>query len=581
MLVRVEITDFALIDHTVLEADAGLLMMTGETGAGKSILIDAISALCGSRMRRDMIRHGCERAVIEAMFEQADQWLPERLWSEIHPENDHAADEEEAGCLILSREFQASGRSICRINGRLVPLNLLRDCTSYLIDIHGQHDQQAIFRTETHIQLLDRFAGEPVSFSLGRYQRVLQAWRETRRQLKDLGADPSERARMLDMLQYQTKEIEAARIQTGEDETLTARRRLLAHAEKIQQALILAYDRLNGDDDYAVMTSLGIVNENIASAAVHTRDLDETAEQIDQAMILLQTAAEELREWTERSELDPAELIMVDERLDLLYRLKNKYGGSIESVLDFYEKASDQLDHLADGEAEYERLTVRLRQLEEKLVERAAELSQARRQAAAELEKRLMAELKDLGMPAVRFAVQISDQARASRFQANGFDLVEFSLSANPGEPLKPLTQIASGGEASRMMLAIKVILAEADQIPVLIFDEIDAGVSGHTADRVAEKLLHISRHRQVFCITHLAQLAAMADRHLLIEKRTRNDRTSSHLTRLSPEQRREELGRLLSGGVGQQQAITLAGQLLEQAETLRSRWQLSPCSFG
>lgn len=579
MLIRVEITDFALIDHAVLEADAGLLMMTGETGAGKSILIDAISALCGSRMRRDMIRHGRDRAVIEAIFEHADAWLPSSLWSAIHPDDDGGSDEDEPELLILSREFQDSGRSICRINGRLVPLSLLRDCTAYLIDIHGQHDQQSIFRTETHIQLLDRFAGESVSTELSRYRRVLQAWQETRRELKELGADPSERARLLDMLSYQTKEIEAAQIKPGEDEQLSARRRLLAHAEKIQQALHLAYDHLNGESDYAVLTSLGIVSEKVASAAVHTHDLDETAEQIDQALILLQTAADELREWTERSELDPAELVSVDERLDLLFRLKSKYGGSLESVLSFYERASEQLARLSDGEAEYERLTGRLRRLEEKLTEQAAQLSQSRRHAAGQLEQKIMTELKDLGMPSVRFAVQVSPLSTTSRFLPNGADRVEFSLSANPGEPLKPLAQIASGGEASRMMLAIKVILAQADQIPVLIFDEIDAGVSGHTADRVAEKLLHISRHRQVFCITHLAQLAAMADRHLLIRKSTQDDRTSSHLTVLNLTERREELARLLSGGVGQPQALTLAVQLIEQSNKLRDRCQLTPDS--
>ena len=570
MLIQVEITDFALIDQALLQPQPGLMIMTGETGAGKSILIDAISFLCGSRTSKEMIRHGQDKAVVEAVFCHISQALPESLREQLGLD-DHELQEDqlEEDQLILTRELFTSGRTVCRINGRLVPLSLLREIASYLIDIHGQHDQQSIFQAETHLQLLDRFGGEQISTVRTPYQQSLQDYRQCQKKLAELGEDPAERARLIDMLRYQTQEIEAANIKPAEDDKLTQRRKILANAEKISSALAQAYDLLSGEQPYAVLTSLGLISQRVESAARHSDDLSEIGAQITEAQIMLQGAADELRRWLDTFDLDPAELERVDERLDQLYRLKQKYGGNLEAVNRFFQEARSRLEMLEAGESTYEKFLQDRIQLEKKLREQAEALTAVRRTAAQRLEQRIAAELGDLGMPDVRFAVMFEKSTQPARsFTAAGQDQVAFNLSANPGEPPKPLALIASGGEASRIMLAIKVILAQADQIPVLIFDEIDSGVSGHTADRVAEKLLRISRERQVFCITHLAQIAAMADTHVLVAKAASGQRTSSHLTVLTAQARTDELGRLLSGGIGQQEARKLAGHLLKQAGT-------------
>ncbi len=592
MLVQVEISDFALIDQAMLVPGMGLTVLTGETGAGKSILIDAISVLCGSRASRDMIRYGKDKAVIEALFEGDSTCLPEKLLTELglketdlsetqkNNETD-TADEQPAGepdQLILTREIQASGRTVCRLNGRLIPLSLLRELSSCLIDIHGQHDQQAIFKSEMHLQLLDRFGGAAVIKAKRPYQETLRAWRQCRRDMAQLGEDPAQRERTLDMLRYQVQEIEAANIKPREDEHLSERRRLLANAEKIIKALSEAYDLLTEDQPVSVLTAMGLISEKTGLAARHIHDLEETAQQVEEGLIVMQSAADDIRGHLSGLEMDPGELDQLDERLDLLYRLKQKHGGSLEAVLSFFDRAKQQLESLDAGEAAYEKLLQRRRQLEDRLWEQGSELTQARRKQADQLEAAIAAQLKDLGMPNIRFAVtfqphaidQNQQAAGKPSFKAQGMDDVAFEFSANTGEPLKPLSKIASGGEASRIMLAIKVILAQADQIPVLIFDEIDSGVSGHTADQVAEKLMKLSRQRQVFCITHLAQIAAMADAHLFVMKSAADNRTYSTLTVLDEQQRSEELGRLLSGGTGQKEARQLAERMLRQASSVR-----------
>ena len=595
-LVQVEITDFALIDRALLMPGPGLTVMTGETGAGKSILIDAISVLCGGRASREMIRSGCDRAVIEAVFEGQIQLLPKRLIESLGLENndiEHAAADEanqdSASELILTREIFATGRNVCRLNGRLIPLSLIKEISSYLIDIHGQHDQQAIFKSETHLQLLDRFGGTEIVNVKRPYRESLKQWRQLQRELEELGSDPAQRSRMLDMLRYQVREIETANLKSGEEEKLTARRRMLANAEKIMQALAESYARLTEDQPQSLLISLGLVSDKIEQAARHVEALIETKNQIEESLIMLQTAADDIRNQMDELAFEPGELEQVDERLDLLYRLKQKYGGNLEAVLDFYEKAVARIETLDAGEAVYEQLMRTRRLLEDKLIEKGQALASVRRKKAAELEKLIAAQLKDLGMPGIRFSVSFNatrpssdlqaeddmssvERSQTNRnFSAQGMDEVAFVFSANPGEPMRPLAKIASGGEASRIMLAIKVILAQADRMPVLIFDEIDSGVSGHTADRVAEKLTQIAQGRQVFCITHLAQIAAMADMHILIEKQAKDDRTSSHLHVLSEAGCQEELGRLLSGGTGQSEARTLAARLLAKARQFKA----------
>ncbi len=591
MLTRIEIKDFALIEQMTLEPGRGLLILTGETGAGKSILIDAIGALSGGRLSRDMIRHGETQATVEAVFNINRSLLPAELLEQLgldesgdrrREKDDPDFAEYSAGGgsetieLILSRELSASGKSACRINGRLAPLSLLRDLSQYLIDIHGQHDQQVIFQVDSHLPLLDRFAGEPVALAQKAYLTQLRLYQECLHEMAALGADPAERARQLDLLAYQVQEIEAAAPQPGEDDRLNQRRKIVANSEKIKTALSEAYELLDGDDSRSIMAELGQVAAKLELVARHTQALDSCGDNITASLDRIQETAAEIRNFLETGEADPGELERLDDRLDILYRLKKKYGGSIETVLEFQKKADAKRRLLSDGEARYDQLTAQKEKIRGQLIRLAARLSDERRRSAGRMETMISTELADLGMKGVCFSVHFAALPEdPEHFARSGLDQVEFLLSANPGEPLRPLARIASGGEASRIMLAIKTILARADRIPVLIFDEIDTGISGRTAGKVGEKLLQISQGHQVFCITHMAQIAAMADEHWLIEKNSDDGRTRTVLHALNHEQRESELARLLSGGVGDAAARQLADQLLNQAEQLKQAGQI------
>jgi DNA repair protein RecN (Recombination protein N) len=559
MLTRIEIRDFALIEKIVMEPGRGLLILTGETGAGKSIIIDAIGALSGGRISREMVRHGQTTASIEAVFQIDCTLLPGALAADLGLDQDE---------LILSREITASGKSACRINGRLAAMTALRELASCLIDIHGQHDQQAIFQVDRHLQILDHYAGDKVEEARAAYLSLLGQYKACQKEIDALGSDPAERARQIDLLSYQVGEITAAAIKPGEDETLAARRRILAHAEKIQAALRDGHERLNGDQGESVLTGIGSVLASLDAVLRHTDEVSGIAEAISNAQDILQTAASDLRAACEAFESDPGELERVDERLDILYRLKKKYGGSLKAVGAFLDRASEKLDRLSGGEARYEQLLAEKGRLAHQLLAAANRLSEQRRLAATGMEGKIAGELADLGMKGVRFAVAFADiRPDPVLFPEQGLDQVEYLLSANPGEPLRPLARIASGGEASRIMLAIKTILADVDQIPVLIFDEIDTGVSGQTAGKVGAKLLQLARGRQIFCITHMAQIAAMADEHWLIEKQVHDGRTKTGLRQLLEEERETELARLLSGGVADQTARQLAAQLRLQVK--------------
>lgn len=565
MLTHVEIRDFALIEHVCLEPGQGLLILTGETGAGKSILIDAIGALTGGRISREMIRHGAPFAAVEAVFEIRRSMLPDELTEQLGMSDEPVQE------LILAREIAASGKSTCRINGRLASLSLLKEIAQYLIDIHGQHDQQAIFRIDSHLQLLDRFGGEPVAGAWQSYLDLLQHYQACLKEIASLGSDPAERARQLDLLKYQIDEINEAALKKDEDELLAQRRRIIANAAKIRDALTDACELIAGDQAESILARLSLAAVRVDAVNRQTGALDETAARLTEAIDMLEDAAAELRDFLEDSDADPEELERLDERLDLIFRLKKKYGGSVAAVLDYCRLAEENYERLSGGEARYEQLQAEKEQWRRKLIQAARQLSALRREAGSRLAQLICSELADLGMKNARFEVHFADIAETSAtFSRSGLDDVEFLLSANPGEPVRPLARIASGGEASRIMLAIKTILAQADRIPVLIFDEIDTGVSGRTAGKVGEKLLQLSAGRQIFCITHMAQIAAMADQHWLIEKNSDLNRTWTVLRELDPVNRESELARLLSGGIGDDAAHQLAGSLLEQAKLIR-----------
>ena len=565
MLTRVEIRDFALIEHVCLEPGQGLLILTGETGAGKSILIDAIGALTGGRISRDMIRHGASFAAVEAVFEITRNMLPDELIEQLDMSDEPVQE------LILAREIASSGKSTCRINGRLASLSLLKEIAQYLIDIHGQHDQQAIFRIDSHLQLLDRFGGEPVSSAWQFYLDLLQHFQACLKEIAALGSDPAERARQLDLLKYQFDEINDAALKEDEDELLAQRRRIIANAAKVREALTDACELIAGDQSESILARLSLAAVRVDAVNRQTGALDETAARLTEAIDMLEDAAAELRDFLEDSDADPEELERLDERLDLIFRLKKKYGGSVAAVLEYGRLAEENFERLSGGEARYEQLQTEKEQWRRKLIQAGRQLSALRREAGSRLEQLICSELADLGMKNARFEVHFADIAESpATFSRSGLDEVEFLLSANRGEPVRQLARIASGGEASRIMLAIKTILAQADRIPVLIFDEIDTGVSGRTAGKVGEKLLQLSSGRQIFCITHMAQIAAMADQHWLIEKNSDLNRTWTVLKELDPADRESELARLLSGGIGDDAAHQLAGSLLDQARLTR-----------
>ncbi len=568
MLTHIEIRDFALIEKIVMEPGKGLLVLTGETGAGKSILIDAIGALTGGRVLRDMVRHGQDQASVTAVFQVDPALIPPDLNDSLGLVDPNEPDRSENMLeIILSREIAAGGKSVCRINGRITTQANLRALAACLIDIHGQHDQQSIFRVDSHLALLDRYGGLAVAEARDIYQQVLRRYQTCVKEMKRLGSDPGERARQIDLLAYQVNEIRTAALKQNEDERLAARQKVLAHAETIQKQLQNAYDQLTGDQSESVLTGIGEVLVSLKEVHRHTDELLDVDEAVRNAQDILQTAASDLRAAAEQFEADPAMRARIEERLDLIYRLKRKYGGSLAAIEQYHMKAQARLDELNGGEARYAQLAEEQAKLEKALLEKAGILSEKRHEAATSLEKEIARELADLGMKSVRFSVLFEKvDLHAPAYPEQGLDDIEFLLSANPGEPMRPLARIASGGEASRIMLAIKSILAHVDQIPVLIFDEIDTGVSGQTAARVGEKMRQLAGERQVFCITHMAQIAAMADEHMLIEKQVADGRTRTALRRLTEQEQEQELARLLSGGIADETARSLASQMRSRA---------------
>lgn len=562
MLIRMDITNFALIDNAVFEPRDGFTIITGETGAGKSLLIDAISALRGSRIGKDAVRTGCKKAVIEAVFDQVSALISDDELESL------GVSAEIDDTMIISREILADGKSIARINGKLVTVSVLKDIGSRFVDIHGQNDQQAIFQPGMHLELLDRFGNTPVRNQISSYSKTLALYRTCIEEIRVLGTDPLARTRRADLLTYQISELEAADFKTGEEEELMKQKRILSSYEKIREGISSCYQTLDGDDESSAMSVLTQMSSTMETAARLDPSLTTVLEQYRSALLVLKGISEDLSAYIDAAELPQIPLSAIEARLDQLFRFKVKYGSSVADMLLYLEQARVERDEILSSEKRLEELHRSRLSLEKNLMEKADAVHNARQIAAAELSRSIMHELADLGMPGSAFSVLFSQRPRERFFSRTGYDEAAFMMSANPGEPEKPLARIASGGEASRIMLAIKTILAAADETPTLIFDEIDAGISGKTATVVSQKLRTLSATHQVLCVTHMAQIAAAADQHYVIRKDVEHERTHTVISDLNDRERVEEVARLLSGETKDHASLELAAQMIERKST-------------
>ena len=556
MLELLHIENIAIIEAADIEFAPGFNALTGETGAGKSIVIDSLSAVLGQRTSRELIRTGAEKAFVSAAFSGMAPELTEELG--IQPEAD--------GTLLLQREIQTDGKNVCRVNGRPVTVGQLRALGARLLNIHGQHDGQQLLDEEQHIVYLDSF-GRVESLAIT-YAEKYKNFTDIRRQIGALQMDEAEKARRVDTLQYQIEELKRAKLKPGEEEELTARRGMLRNAEKFLDAVAGADYALNGDDSGGGALSALRQAQDALGGVRHLDDaFGQLYERLGEAYSEVYDIAATVED--KRGELDvsPGELDRVESRMDLLYRLKKKYGATVEDMLDYQARCEAELAQIEDAGDTLVRLEQALSKAEKEARQAAQALSDARKAAADRLTAQILTELQQLDMGKIRFAVDFAEKP----LDSDGMDTVRFLMSANVGEELRPIHKIASGGELARIMLAMKNVLSEQDHVGTMVFDEVDTGVSGRAAQKVAEKMARISRRKQVLCVTHLPQLAAMADTHFSVEKGERGGRTYTEVRRLDREQRRRELARLTGGSHVSQTMLDGAEELLVQAEKFRA----------
>ena len=549
MLSLLHIENIAVIESADISFDRGFNVLTGETGAGKSIVIDAISAVLGERAYRDMIRTGAAKASVRAVFTD----VPEYPW---FSENGVEYDPE----TVIQREIYLDGKNICRVNGSLVSVSILRKLGIQLINIHGQHDSASLFDEENHLAFLDAFADNR---SLREsYSQAYQKVTELRREIDSLTMDESEKLRRMETLKYQIGEIEKAQLEPGEDEALEQRRKLLQNAEKLSSGLEEATQCLYGGEDTDGAAGLLAQAEHaLARLGRFSDSFQSIHDRVADLMYQVQDAAEEVRDTRDSLNYSADELEQIESRLDVIHKLRRKYGVTCEDILAYLDKAKRELDEIEFADDHLERLKGKLKKAEKTAWDQALALRKNRQEKAELLSQRILTELSQLDMPRVQFSCRFQEL----ELTPNGADGVAFYMSANAGEALKPMSKVASGGELARIMLAMKNVLAEKDQVNTLIFDEVDTGVSGRAAQKVAEKLRSVASHKQVLCVTHLPQLAALADTHLLIAKSERDGRTYTSVTPLDLEGRKRELARIIGGANITQTTLKSAEEMLRR----------------
>ena len=556
MLSVLHIENIAVIEQAEILFEGGFNVLTGETGAGKSIVIDAISAILGERTYRDVIRTGANRAFVSAIFTN----IPQYDW---FSENQVEFDPQE---LQVQREIYADGRNVCRVNGRPVSVASLKKLGGRLINIHGQHDSQQLFDEENHLTYLDAFARDEQE--LEAYQQAFSAMQSVQREIQKLSMDESEKLRLVETLTFQIEEIRAANLVSGEEEQLKERRKVLQNAEKLSDALRMADEALYGGDSSDGAAGL-LSNAEHALSRVSTisADMQTLHQKISDLMYSVQDAADELRAMRDDLSYSEGELEEIEERLDAIHKLKRKYGASVEDVLAYLADSEQRLDEIEFASDRIETLKKREAELQKETIRQGEILREKRLSAAQAMESRICDELRQLDMPKIRFVCEFTPQQPMQ----TGLDSVRFLMSANVGENLKPLSKVASGGELARIMLAMKQVLAQQDGVPTLIFDEVDAGVSGRAAQKVAYKLWTVSKGRQVLCVTHLPQIAATADAEYTVEKRVENERTYTSVLHLDESGRKQELARLIGGSMITETTLAGAAELLRLAEEAKS----------
>ena len=549
MLSLLHIENIAVIECADISFDRGFNVLTGETGAGKSIVIDAISAILGQRAYRDMVRTGAAKASVRAVFTD----VPELGW---FAENGVEYDPE----TIIQREIYLDGKNVCRVNGQLVTVSILHKLGIQLINIHGQHDSASLFDEANHLTFLDDFADN---------QQLRQEYSETfsevcklRREIDRISMDEGEKLRRMETLKFQIEEIEKADLRAGEDDELEARRKLLQNSEKISNGLNDAVENLyGGDDTDGAASLLSIAERALARVSKFSDDISSLHEKVADLMYQVQDVAEIARDVRDDLAYSADELEQIEARLDVIHKLRRKYGTTCADILEYLGKAKKELDEIEFADDHLERLKDKLQKAEKEAWSAALTLRENRKETAMKLSARILTELSQLDMPKVQFSCEFTELD----LTANGADAVAFYMSANVGEALKPMSKVASGGELARIMLAMKNVLAEQDKVATLIFDEVDTGVSGRAAQKVAEKLRSVAKTKQVLCVTHLPQLAAMGDTHLLIAKGERDGRTYTTVTPLDIEGRKRELARIIGGANITETTLKSAEEMLNR----------------
>ncbi|EAH4182546.1 DNA repair protein RecN [Listeria monocytogenes] len=563
MLQEMTIKNFAIIESLSLTFQEGMTVLTGETGAGKSIIIDALGLLVGGRGSADFIRHGEERLELQGLFALAEDNLACR---NALIENGIVASDD---MVVLERSLFRSGKNSCRINGKLVTTVLLRQIGSKLIDIHSQHEHQELMNEEFHLSLLDRFASDKIKPALTKYQTNFKEYQTIEKEWQNWTKNERELAQRLDMLRFQQQEIENANLQAGEEDRLLEQKNILANFEKLNENLQGAYAAIQGEPG-----GLEFVGEAMrqmeTAASIHT-DYKAVSEAISSSYYMLEDSMSQIRQSLDQLEFQPEELNQIESRLNDLNQLKRKYGKTIEDIIQYEQEISSEMEKLTDSESHVGHLETKLATLKTELTKQAATLTDIRKKAAVTLEKQIKQELNQLYMEKAIFSVRF--EANKMELTELGQDSVVFYMSTNPGEPLKPLAKIASGGELSRMMLALKTIFSRHQGITSIIFDEVDTGVSGRVGQAIAEKIYAVSVGSQVLCISHLPQVAAMANHHYYITKKVQNKRTTTSVTVLKGVEKVEEISRMIAGIEVTELTKQHAKEMIEQAEKVKQTY--------